>query len=68
MDDQHDDDDVLIDSPAAAKMLGVSRQWMELRRAKGDGPPYLKLGDSRTSIVRYRRGDVRRWLQSRQVA
>jgi hypothetical protein len=72
VDDQHSeiiealpDDDVLDDTPAVAKVLGVSRQWVELSRAKGNGPAYLKLGDGPNSPIRYRRGDVRRWLRSR---
>jgi predicted DNA-binding transcriptional regulator AlpA len=55
-------DDDLIDTRALAAWLGLSRQWCEIGRSKGYGPPFVKIAPSR---VRYRRGDVLKWLESR---
>ena len=57
------DDDVLLDTPTAAKLLGMSRQWLEAKRAEGTGPPFLKLGTSRLSPVRYRRSAILRYME-----
>lgn len=58
--DKSDDD--LITTRELAAWLGVSVLWVELGRSKKYGPPFVKLGPR---MIRYVRGDVRRWLQSR---
>ena len=40
-----------------AKILGVSKQFLEVARCKGEGPPFLKLGKR----VVYRITDVDEW-------
>ena len=45
-----------------AVWLGVSPEWLEIGRSKGWGPPFIRLSPRR---VRYRRGDVKRWLEGR---
>jgi hypothetical protein len=55
-------DDELLSTPRTAVWLGVSPEWLEIGRSRGWGPPYLRLSPRR---VRYRRGDVKRWLQER---
>ena len=62
--DEGGDDDDLLDTPTTSVWLGVSSQWLEIGRSKGYGPPYVRLSPSR---VRYRRGDVRRWLRERTI-
>ncbi|GGY27578.1 helix-turn-helix transcriptional regulator [Streptomyces collinus] len=49
-----------------AEELGVSTQTLANWRWTGVGPRYTKLGDGRTSPVRYRRADVDAWLQARE--
>ena len=41
-----------------AAYLGVSRQWLEIGRSKGYGPPFTKV----EGIVRYQRAEVDRWM------
>src|SRR5438477_7707224 len=55
-------DDELMPTPNCAIWLGVSDQWLEIGRTKGWGPPFVKLSPRR---VRYRVGDVKRWLAER---
>lgn len=49
-----------------ADELGVSLQTLANWRWSGVGPRYTKLGDGRTSPVRYRRADVDAWLAARE--
>jgi predicted DNA-binding transcriptional regulator AlpA len=56
------DDDELLTSQDLADWLGVSIQWVNLQRTKGEGPEYERLG---ARMIRYRRGKVRRWLDGR---
>lgn len=55
-------DDDLLTTKQVAAWLGVSDQWLEFARSKGYGPPYKRLGPR---CIRYRRGDVVKWLKSR---
>jgi len=48
-------------TPALAARLGVSRQWLEMGRCKGYGPPSIKIG----SCKGYRRDAVIAWLRER---
>lgn len=43
---------------------GITRRWLELAAHRGDGPPFLKIS---RRMVRYRRGDFRRWLDAQRV-
>src|SRR5262249_2249561 len=52
----------LMATVRVAVWLGVSPEWLEIGRSKGWGPPFLRLSPRR---VRYRRGDVKKWLQER---
>jgi predicted DNA-binding transcriptional regulator AlpA len=56
------DPDQLLDTNAVAKLLAVSRQWVELGRHYHYGPPYLRLSPKR---IRYRRRDLLAWLAER---
>ena len=42
----------------AARYLGLSTQFLEIARHKGDGPPYLKM----SKAVRYKRSDLNAWM------
>jgi predicted DNA-binding transcriptional regulator AlpA len=50
----------LIDEPALAARLGVSRSTLQSWRYAGRGPRYIKLG----RIVRYRNADVDAYLRA----
>ncbi len=56
------DDDDLLSTIQVAAWFGVSKQWLEIGRHEGYGPPFVRVGPNR---IRYRRGDVRRWLLTR---
>jgi predicted DNA-binding transcriptional regulator AlpA len=43
----------------AARYLGLSTQFLEIARHKGDGPPYLKM----SKAVRYKRSDLDAWME-----
>jgi len=46
----------------AASYLGVSHQYLEIGRCKGDGPPFIKL----SRLVRYKKSDLDQWMESRK--
>ena len=48
------DDDVVVRTPAAASMLGMSIQWMESGRHYGYGPEFIRVGP-RVSRIQARR-------------
>lgn len=60
--DAEGDDDDLLDTPEAAAWLGTSNVWLESGRVQNYGPPFIRLS---SRVVRYRRGDVIKWLKSR---
>ncbi len=53
----------------AAAMIGLSEKWLAAAREgrKGiDGPPFIKLGDGKTSPIRYRLDELTDWMDSFQ--
>ena len=54
--------DDLLDTKEAAEFLRVSRQFLEIGRHRGYGPPYQKVGRRR---VFYRRKHILKWLDER---
>lgn len=57
------DEDELLSTSDVSELLGVSTQFLEIGRHKGYGPPFVRLS---ARCVRYRRADLRGWLQARQ--
>jgi predicted DNA-binding transcriptional regulator AlpA len=55
--------DDLLTSHEMCRWFGVSRGWFEYARQRNYGPPYVKFGRR----VRYRRGDILKWLEERKV-
>jgi predicted DNA-binding transcriptional regulator AlpA len=55
-------DDDLLTTQQVADWLTVSIQWLEIGRVNNYGPRFVRLAPRN---IRYRRSDVRRWLQSR---
>lgn len=51
-----------LDTPAAAALIGVSKQSLALWRSKGTGPSFTKFG----GIVRYARAEVLDWMKENQ--
>ncbi len=54
-----DDDELLTDLHLAQETHTPQSRWQKARLT-GDGPPFIKIGH----LVRYRRRDVRDWLES----
>jgi predicted DNA-binding transcriptional regulator AlpA len=52
-------DDELLITDEAARVLGKTASWLGVMRARGIGPRYLKLDGWR---VRYRRADLLQYL------
>lgn len=52
-------DDTLIDDKFIGQFTGTSPRTWQARRVRGDGPPYVRLS---ARCIRYRWGDVRRWM------
>jgi predicted DNA-binding transcriptional regulator AlpA len=49
-------------TPAAARYLGVSAATLRFWRANDEGPRHFHAGDR---LIRYRRVDLDRWIESR---
>lgn len=49
----------------AAHYLQVSVKWLELRRKKGGGPKYHRLG---AKLIVYMKSNLDAWLNSRECA
>jgi hypothetical protein len=56
------DDDVVVRTPAAASMLGMSIQWMESGRHYGYGPEFIHIGPR---AIGYTLGALRKYLNER---
>jgi hypothetical protein len=57
------DPDEALDTYQTAQLLGVSHQWLEIRRAKGGGPKFTRVAPR---MVRYVRRDIVNWLNKRK--
>lgn len=55
----------LLTTAQAAEHLGLRPQTLRKWRVTGDGPQYIRLGDSPRARVAYRREDLDRWLADR---
>lgn len=55
-------DPQVLDTKAAAKLLGLSPRTLETWRSRGKGPPYVS-----GRPVQYRRGDLEAWQKRRIV-
>jgi hypothetical protein len=52
----------LADERETAEMLRVSRASLRFWRARGGGPPWLRIG---RRLVRYEAAALRRWIEER---
>jgi predicted DNA-binding transcriptional regulator AlpA len=58
-------DDQLISTKQLAALFGVSEQWVEITRHRGEGPKWVKISER---CIRYRMAAVIAWLQERGEA
>lgn len=58
------EDEILLSTEELVEWTGFSKQAFEGWRARRNGgPPYIKFSQK----VRYRRGDVKAWIESQRV-
>jgi predicted DNA-binding transcriptional regulator AlpA len=55
----------LLTTAQAAAYLGLQPQTLRKWRFTGEGPPYIRLGDSPRARVAYRVEDINSWLAAR---
>jgi predicted DNA-binding transcriptional regulator AlpA len=55
--------DALLNQSQVARILGTTEMFLEARRVRGGGPPYVRVG----RLCRYRPQDVEAWIESRRV-
>lgn len=56
------DDEELFTTRQVAALFKISHAWVTQGRHRGYGPPFIKTG---TRSVRYRRSDIKAWLDQR---
>jgi predicted DNA-binding transcriptional regulator AlpA len=56
------DPDEALNTRDAARLLGVSTQFLEIGRGRGTGPKFTRLSPR---MIRYLRGDLVAWLRER---
>jgi predicted DNA-binding transcriptional regulator AlpA len=61
-------DDVVVGTPEASRLTGLSQKTLRQMRCERTGPRWLKLGDKKQSRAAYRRSDLERWIESRVVS
>jgi len=61
--DSPTDPELAIDTPWAARLLGLANITLHQIRARGEGPPFFRIGRT----VRYRLGDVLAYRAARTV-
>ena len=52
----------LLTTEEAAEALGLSKSTLDNWRTRDQGPRYIRLGETATSKVVYRRSELERWL------
>jgi hypothetical protein len=57
----------LLTTEYVAEWFDITPQSLRRLRMTGGGPPFIKLGRSPSSPVRYRRADVEVWLTSNRA-
>jgi hypothetical protein len=60
--------DDLLTSAEAAAVLGVKNNTLEIWRHKGKGPPFIKLGNTPQSPVRYLRSVIDQFCEQQTFA
>ena len=58
----HHDPLALLTEADAAELLKFTRRFLQARRVRGDGPPFIRIS---SRAIRYRREDLLAWLEQR---
>jgi len=51
----------------ASKLLGISTYLLQKWRSLGVGIPYIKLGNSTSSIIRYEYNDIIKYIEEQKI-
>ncbi len=51
----------------ASEFLGVSTHLLQKWRSNGVGIPYIKLGQSTSSVIRYQKSDLLEYLNDNKI-
>lgn len=57
--------ETMLTTKELAKRWNLSVSHIEIKRMRGDGPPFLKLGTDERSPVRYRLADIKAYEKDR---
>jgi predicted DNA-binding transcriptional regulator AlpA len=57
-----DTEKLLLTESEAARLLGFSPRFLQLRRSNGDGPKFVRVS---ARAIRYRLEDLERWAEQR---
>lgn len=55
--------DKKLNTEAAAKVIGVKKQTLNIWRSQRKGPPYFKIG----TLVFYMQSDLEQWVSQRRI-
>ena len=58
----HVDPLALLTEADAAEPLKFTRRFLQARRVRGDGPPFVRIS---ARAIRYRRADILAWIEAR---
>jgi predicted DNA-binding transcriptional regulator AlpA len=53
----------LLDTEEASAMLGVKKSWIEQRRMRNEGPPFVRIG----RLIKYRECDLEAYVERNLV-
>tara|TARA_R110002124_G_scaffold287337_1_gene473371 strand:+ start:1876 stop:2121 length:246 start_codon:yes stop_codon:yes gene_type:complete len=56
--------DDLLNNEQTSALLGIKPNTLEIWRTKSKGPVFIKLGDHRSSPIRYQRSRVAAWIEA----
>lgn len=56
-----------INTKQLAELIGFDPDSIEAMRRRGEGPPYVRIGDGKRPAIRYNVADVNAWLAARTV-
>jgi len=51
----------------ASILLGISTHLLQKMRSLGTGIPYIKLGQSKSSVIRYQKSDLLEYLDNNKI-
>ena len=57
-----EDSDALLTEKQAAALIKFTPRFLEARRQRGSGPPFVRTS---SCAIRYRRTDLREWIAAR---